>query len=56
MLHSFTQGGAGVPMIQAADGSLYGVAFETVFKITLEGTFTTLYDLATGNAGEGVEF
>jgi uncharacterized repeat protein (TIGR03803 family) len=31
------------PLVQASDGSLYGMTFDTIFKITLAGEFTTLH-------------
>jgi uncharacterized repeat protein (TIGR03803 family) len=49
-LHSFTEAEAGNPtaaLVQGTDGDLYGVTgglgAGIVFKITLEGTFSTLY-------------
>ena len=62
-VHSFTQTGASpegshAPLVQAANGSLYGTTFRggangtgmggfgTIFKLDLDGTYTTLHSLA----------
>jgi uncharacterized repeat protein (TIGR03803 family) len=49
-----------VGLIQATDGNLYGTTStsasdsSTIYKITLDGAFTTLYTFSTGNTSQGV--
>ena len=61
-LYSFTGGNDGdhpnASLIQAANGDLYGTTplggfsgFGTVFQITLDGTFTSLYSFSGGSDG-----
>jgi len=61
-LHSFTGGNDGgfpeAGLVQGSDGNLYGTTYYggtngagTVFKISTDGTLTTLHSLAGGNDG-----
>lgn len=63
VLHSFTNGIDGsypyANLIQGSDGNFYGTAFAggnanggTVFKVSSDGTFTTLHLFNGGNAGD----
>lgn len=64
-LYDFTDGndgsGPAAPLIQGFDGSLYGTAQfggdangdGTIFQITTNGAFTTLYDFTGGSDGSG---
>jgi uncharacterized repeat protein (TIGR03803 family) len=57
----FTDGAnSSAPLIQGADGSLYGTTYQggsagggTAFKITLAGAFTKLHDFCTGTCSDG---
>jgi uncharacterized repeat protein (TIGR03803 family) len=51
VLYSFTDAGDGArpnSLLQGSDGNLYGAAGETIFKITLSGTLTTIYTFPQG--------
>ena len=59
-LHSFGNVGPRTPLIQSADGNLYGTAptggtygFGSVFRLTLNGTFTTVYSFTGAGDGGG---
>jgi uncharacterized repeat protein (TIGR03803 family) len=70
-VYSFTSGSDGMfpmaPLMQASDGALYGAAnwggaipflsgYGTVFKLTLDGTFTTLYQFENNGDGDHPNF
>jgi uncharacterized repeat protein (TIGR03803 family) len=48
-LHNFNEGISYAPLIQAADGNLYGTTSGVIFKITTGGALTTLYPLNYAN-------